>query len=104
VPISPQAALDLEPVDIGQLHVEHDQCGPERVDGLERGEASVGDFRDEAVESDGHRDEVGEVGLVVDDEDTRPVGATRGFRHLLILHREPQGFLREGSPEQLDGR
>ncbi len=63
-----QAAGHLEAVEVGQHHVEHDQVGAAALDGGERRAAGGGPLDLEAVEAEGHGDQLGDVLLVVDDE------------------------------------
>ena len=70
-PVSAEALGDVEAVDVGQHHVEHDEVGTERVDLLERPVPAGGGLDVEALVAKRHRDELGDGLLVVDDEDTR---------------------------------
>ena len=45
------------------------RCGRKSVDRAQRVRARAGDLDREALEAQRHRDDVGDVGLVVDDED-----------------------------------
>jgi hypothetical protein len=63
-----EPARDLEALHVGQHHVEHDQIGLERRHRDERLGAGARRLDGEALEAQGHRDDVDDVGLVVDDE------------------------------------
>ena len=63
-----EPARDLEALHVGQHHVEHDQVGAERGDRGERVRARAGGLHGEALEAQGHRDDIDDVRLVVDDE------------------------------------
>ena len=59
---------DLEALHVGQHHVEHDQVRPEGGDRRRARRRRSRRTRREALEAQGHRDDVDDVGLVVDDE------------------------------------
>ena len=65
---APSRLRDLEALHVGQHHVEHDQVGLEGGHGGQRVAARPGGFDGEALEAERHRDDVDDVGLVVDDE------------------------------------
>jgi hypothetical protein len=68
MPACCQLLGDLETVEIGQHHVEHDEMRG-RSAGRFQGLSSGGRDRDiEALVAQGHGDEIGDVGFVVDDE------------------------------------
>src|SRR5262249_13631770 len=71
-----RALARLEAVDVGQADVEHDEPGPVVPDRLQPALAGAGFQHPEALAGEVEVDEVGDVGLVVDDDD----------RPLLILH------------------
>ena len=70
VPVGAQPLHDREAVAVGEHHVEHDEIGPELLGRAERFGAVAGDLDAEALVAQGGRDEVGDVCLVVDDEDS----------------------------------
>jgi len=76
--VGAEAPGDLEAVDVGHHHVEHEQVGPPLAHGGERLEAGAGRPYVEADEPQTGREQVGDVRLVVDDEHaglgTRSVG------------------------------
>ena len=82
--VGAQALHDLEAVAVGEHHVEHDEVGPERLGRAERVGAGAGDLDVEAFVAQGGRDEVGDVRLVVDDEDA-PVAAVEVPVHVSML-------------------
>src|SRR4051794_13099551 len=69
-PLGAQPPGDLEALHVGQHHVEHDEVGAERVHRRERARAGAGRLHVIAVEAQGHRDDVDDVRLVVDDQHT----------------------------------
>ena len=64
-----EALGDVEALHVRQHHVEHDQLRLERGHRRERVRAGPGRLDGEALEAQGHGDDVDDVGLVVDDED-----------------------------------
>ena len=70
VSVGPQTLDDREAVAVGEHHVEDDEVGAERLRGAERFGAVAGDLDVEAFVPKGGRDEIGDVCLVVDDEDS----------------------------------
>ena len=70
VAVGAQALHDREPVAVGEHHVEHDEVGPERLRRAQRLGAVAGDLDVEAFVPEGGCDEIGDVCLVVDDEDS----------------------------------
>ena len=70
MPVGPQPLHDREPVAVGEHDVEHDEIGAERLRRPERVGAVAGDLDVEALVAEGGCDEVGDVRLVVDDEDS----------------------------------
>ena len=68
-PVPADALEHFEAVQIGQHHVEHEQVGPKRGNGLERLAPEVGHLHLEALVAQGHREQIGDAVLVVDDED-----------------------------------
>ncbi len=71
----PSHALeDLEPAQVGEHHVEDDQVRAELGHGLERVATHVGHLDLHALVAQGHGQEVGDAGLVVDDQDARGLG------------------------------
>ena len=68
--VGAQPLHDREAVAVGEHHVEHDEVGPERLRRAERVGAVAGDLDVEAFVAEGGCDEVGDVRLVVDDEDS----------------------------------
>ena len=67
-----EALAHLEPVDVGEADVEHDEAGPVRADRLEARFAGRGLEDPVPVAGEVEVDEVGDVGLVVDDDDGSP--------------------------------
>ena len=63
-----EPAAHLETVDVGQADVEHDQAGPVLADGAEPAFAGSGLDDAVALACEVELDQVGDVGLVVDDE------------------------------------
>jgi hypothetical protein len=78
-PAVAEPARDVEALDVGQHHVEHDQLRLERRRRGERLGAGRGRLDLEAVEAQRHRDDVEDVRLIVDDEHAVAVRA-RGHR------------------------
>ena len=70
VPVGPQPLHDREAVAVGEHDVEHHEIGPERGRGLQCVGAGARDLDGESLVAQGGRDEVGDVRLVVDDEDS----------------------------------
>ena len=66
-----QPAGHLEAVEVGQHHVEHDEVGAAALDRVQRGAAGRRPLDVEAVVAEPHRHQLGDVLLVVDDEDAR---------------------------------
>ncbi len=64
-----QAPAHLQPVDVGEPHVEHHETGMVRLDRLQPGFAGRRLEDAEAVTRQVQVDEIGDVGLVVDDDD-----------------------------------
>ena len=64
-----QAPAHLQPVDVGEADVEHDEPGPVRADRLQPRLAGRRLEHPEPVAGEIEVDEVGDVGLVVDDDD-----------------------------------
>ena len=62
-------AHHLEPVEVGQHHVEHDRIGLELLGRPHGLEPSARGLDLPALIAQRHREQLGEVGLVVDDED-----------------------------------
>jgi CheY-like chemotaxis protein len=77
-----QLLAHLQTVDGGQADVEHDEPGPVVLDGLQPGPSGACLEHPEALAGEVHVDEVGNVGLVVDDDD----------RPLLVVH-DIHGFM-----------
>ena len=74
---SPRTPLqNLQSVDVGQHHVEHDDIGAELAGERDRLAALARGLDLPAFVAQRHREQVGEGGLIVDDESThrRPVG------------------------------
>jgi len=69
-----EPARDLEAVDVGKHHVEDDQVRLEARDRGERIAAARRGLHGEAFEAKRHRDDLGDVRLIVDDEDSGSVG------------------------------
>src|SRR3954468_3009213 len=69
-----EALGDVEALHVRQHDVEHDEVRAERGDLRERVGAGAGGLDAEALEPQGHRDDVDDVGLVVDDEDAVGLG------------------------------
>ena len=69
------ALAHLEPVDVGEPDVEHHEPGPLVADRLEPGLAGRGLQHPVALAGEVEVDEVGDVRLVVDDEDRSPFHA-----------------------------
>ena len=87
---------DLEAVEVGQHHVEQDEVGPELADRAER-RLPVGRRLDlVVVEAQGDREDIGDVRLVVDDEDLADRGVVRGAVHAHIVSEVPVDFLGDG--------
>ena len=63
-----EPAGDLEALHVGEHHVQHDQVGTEGGDRGQRFGAGARGLHGEALEAQGHRDDVDDVGLVVDDQ------------------------------------
>ena len=68
--VGAQSLHDREAVAVGEHDVEHHEVGAERRRRLQRVGAGAGDLDVEAFVAQGGRDEVGDVRLVVDDEDS----------------------------------
>ena len=83
--VGAQAAQHLEAVDVGEHHVEHDDVGPELADGADGGQPVVRAPDVPALVAQGHREQLGERLLVVDDEDAQR--AAVGPAHLLVSRR-----------------
>ena len=66
-----QAPADLVAVEVGQHHVEHDEVGPEGAHLLERLRSRGGHADLIALEGQRGREQLGDVRLVVDDQDAR---------------------------------
>ena len=71
-----QAAAHLEAVDVGQADVEDDEPRPMIADRAQRVVAGRGLHDAEALAAQVQLDEVGDVRLVVDDEDCSPLHMT----------------------------
>ena len=71
----PQPPADLEPVDVGEQHVEHDQVGLVGVRELQRVLARRAGGHGAAVKVQCHLNEFADVRLVVDDEHSRVLDA-----------------------------
>ena len=69
-----QQAHDLEPVDPGKHEVEHDEVGVPGRRARQRGVPVAGDPRLVARALEIARDDLGDRGLVVDDEDAAAAG------------------------------
>ena len=69
VVVGAHPAQHLEPVEVGQHHVEHDRVGLEVARSLDRLDPGAGRAHLPALVAQSHRQQLGEVGLVVDDED-----------------------------------
>src|SRR3954452_12944471 len=82
-----EAARHLEALHVGEHDVKDHEVGPERGHRLQGGGAVPGGLHLEALIAEGHRDDVGDVRFVVDDED-----ALR-FAHALSVVAEPVSFL-----------
>ena len=67
-----QPPAHLEPVDVGEADVEDDEAGPVVADRVEARLAGRRLQDPEAVAREVEVDEVGDVGLVVDDDDGAP--------------------------------
>ena len=86
VPVGAQALHDREAVAVGEHHVEHDEVGPELL-GRPQRIGSVGSYLDaESFVPQRGCDEVGDGGLVVDDEDS-------GVSHMRMVALEAVGIL-----------
>ena len=72
--VGPQASGDLEAVEVGEHHVEHDEVGRVLLGGGQRGPAGHGLADVEALVPQGGGDGVDDRCLVVDDEDLRAGG------------------------------
>ena len=90
----------FEAVAVGQHHVEHEEVGPEGRRLPDRVAAGARDGHLEAFVAQRGRDEVGDVRLVVDDEDARAqvggsdgMGALVGAGHRAIVARSPVEML-----------
>ena len=70
MPVGPQPLHDREAVAVGEHHVEHDEIGAERLRRAECFGAVAGDLDVEAFVAEGGCDEIGDVCLVVDDENS----------------------------------
>ena len=70
VPVGPEPLHDREPVAVGEHDVEHHEVGAELLRRPQRVGAGAGDLDVEAFVAQGGRDEVGDVRLVVDDENS----------------------------------
>jgi hypothetical protein len=66
-----QAPGDLEPVDARHHDVQDDEVGRELLDCVEGVAPVAGDAHIELLVAQRHRDEVGDAGLVVDDQHAR---------------------------------
>ena len=78
--LSPQRPADVEAVAVGQHDVEDDAvepAGPGMGQGVDRRGGLLGG---EPLEGQGRGYDVGDVGLVVDDEDARPAGSRQGHQ------------------------
>ena len=82
VPVGAQPLHDREAVAVGEHDVEHDEVGAERLGRPQGVGAGAGDLDVEAFVAQGGRDEIGDVRLVVDDEDS--VSATRGWSRAFL--------------------
>ncbi len=89
-PRSGEAARDLEAVDVGQHHVEHDDRGLASGDRGDRVGAVCRRLDLEALEAERHRDHVDDVRLIVDNEHAELLG----FLHGRIIAPKPVCFLR----------
>ena len=78
-----EALGDVEALHVGEHHVEHDQLRLEGADGGDRLRAGAGGLDREALEAQGHGDDVDDVRLVVDDEHT--VGFGLSFMSITIV-------------------
>ena len=65
-----EPARDLEALHVGEHHVQDDQVGTELRHLAERIRARSRRFHGEALEAQGHRDDIDDVRLVIDDEDS----------------------------------
>ncbi len=68
-----EAAGHLEAVEVGKHHVENEQVGAEALQGRTDGPPVVGNLDLEPLVAKSHGDEVGDVVLVVDDEDASSI-------------------------------
>ena len=76
-----QPTAHLQPVDVGQTDVEHDEAGPVRADRLEARFAGRRLEHPVPVAGEVEVDEIGDVGLVVDDDDGSPFHGAMVARH-----------------------
>jgi hypothetical protein len=72
--LGPQPPADVEPVQVGQHHVQHDEVGPEGAGHGDRLVPGPGHGDREALVPERGPDQVGDVRLVVDDEHLRTLG------------------------------
>ena len=90
----------FEAVAVGQHHVEDEEIGPEGRRFPDRVAAGAGDRHLEPFVAQRRRDQVGDVRLVVDDQNARAqvggsdrMGALVGAGHPAIVARSPVGIL-----------
>src|SRR5206468_8633806 len=89
--LGPEPLGDLEALHVGQHHVEQHEVRAKRLDLADGVLAGAGRRDVEALVAQRHRDDVHDVGLVVDDEDAK------AFVHGVHLATEPWKFLRVSS-------
>jgi len=65
------ATSDLEAVEVGEHDVEHDEVRPPAGNGLQGASSRGGPFHLEAVVAQAHGHQLGDVLLVIDNEDSR---------------------------------
>ena len=96
VPPGPEPAAHLEPVQVRQHHVQHDQVRPVRLGLPQRVLAGGRGGHGAAVELQGDLNQLTDVGLVVDDEHRgNLVAVTHGFP-LILPHAASAGALPGG--------
>jgi hypothetical protein len=90
--LSAEALGDVEALHVGQHHVEDDEVRMEGRHGRQRLRPGTGRLHREALELQGHGDDIDDVRLVVDDEDTMSVG---GHAHAESIGAEAGSHLRD---------